>query len=500
MPNPDEAARPDLQRRTGLMAALGAIMLAACGGGQALSDDTAAPMEAPPPPIEPAPATIGWQDAVELRSPVMGGSVQPRLAFNSAGDAVAVLVDSGNDRVIAYRRTTQARWLAPFDVDHTYAHYLHAPSVAVDGSGHAIVVWLEELSEQGQGSGAFLLSRRFAPSGESLEFQELQDYQTTLSGFPSHPMVVTNAEGHAMAIWRESFAGAQIRANAYTPDQGWQPTFDVISDLSATNLIGAPLIAIDRDGAALAVWIQKKLGVESIMVRAYVAGAWTDAPREIASYNANFATILPTPLCMAIGQNGKAIVAWAQRQADGKDRVMACRARHFGAGRWESVETIQTDATGDSFAVQACMDAFGRATVVWQQRRTQQPSGHPIQHIESNHFDGTAWCREQRAVNRPDTLGSDPHIACNEEGRTVVVWRQVPGKTPYSSLGVVHASHLLTPDSFRWSEPERVDIDGSDDSLRPRVVMNAHGAAIAIWTKAQGAQSRLISNEFRPTP
>lgn len=492
---------PDLRRRAYLAATLNTALLAACGGGGGGAPvpppAVGGPGDVPPPP----PLPPGWQGAELVHGAPQPGSTQPPdLAMNLQGHAVAVRVHSNTKIVSGYRHAPGKPWSGPFNVDDVTPitpHFMHSARVAVDGEGNAIFVWIHEHTLDGDG--ARISARRFSPSGESLEFVELQD--SNFNFRPIRPNVAVNASGGAVALWVEQdefFGRLQIRANHFTPADSWDETYQVIADMpdGGANLMSTPQIAVASDGSALAVWAQRRSGVNSVMARPYVEGQWADA-QLIGFYNNSSDIVLPEP-SMALGVDGKAVVVWAESLTETgvRKRIMARRAHQFAANDWAPAELIQTDATGHAQNPRVTLDVLGNATVVWEQQR-RLADGSVMEDIEANRFDGTAWLAAQQRVNVPAGGASTPQIASDASGNAMVVWKQTDG----SGVGVprndIFASRLNAATLSTWSAPELLEKNDVEDATGPQIAMDAAGNAVSVWEQPVGGADSLFANVFR---
>ena len=88
-----------------------------------------------------APASASWQPADSLSAPNSSNS-QPDVAVNARGDSAAVWVRKSGPSVQVSTRAAGGAWLAPDTLPS--GAVLGAPHVALDGTGHANVVWAAE--------------------------------------------------------------------------------------------------------------------------------------------------------------------------------------------------------------------------------------------------------------------------------------------------------------------------------------------------------------------
>jgi hypothetical protein len=118
------------------------------------------------------------------------------------------------------------------------------PSVALDGSGNAIVVWQ-------QGSPSRVFAARLEPGGTWDEITPLSD---PALGAASDARIVVEPGGNAFAFWISDIAaGAELWVARYLAGDGWQ--VEDRARLSGEGIESmTPEVSIDAHGYAHAAW------------------------------------------------------------------------------------------------------------------------------------------------------------------------------------------------------------------------------------------------------
>jgi hypothetical protein len=219
-------------------------------------------------------AGIGWGDDVHIGGSVQTRASQPQIAMDAAGNAFAVW-DQNDDQPpvsgisIWARRfdAANAAWDDAVPIEST-GEFSNAPQVRADASGTAVVVWTRlTLLENGVGS---IWSNRF--DGQAWGMAVPLDTTTGDAGGPS---IAMDGQGNALALWVQA-DGTQynIWANRYkSASQTWGEPVQVSSKGSAYY----PQAAFDPAGNAMAVWAQKNgtnLFEESARQMDASTGAW----------------------------------------------------------------------------------------------------------------------------------------------------------------------------------------------------------------------------------
>jgi hypothetical protein len=120
-----------------------------------------------------------------------------------------------------------------------------SPRIAMDSSGNAIAVW-----QQSDGTRNNIWANRYA--GGSWGTAQL--IETANAGDASYPQIAMDSSGNAIAVWQQ-FDGTRnnIWTNRYAG--GSWGTAQLIETDNA-GPAGAPQIAMDSSGNAIAVWQQ----------------------------------------------------------------------------------------------------------------------------------------------------------------------------------------------------------------------------------------------------
>lgn len=404
--------------------------------------------------------------------------------------------------------TTRGRvWQAPREVRSTRPG-LH-PDVAVDGRGHALAVWV-----QGTASGAYRpFASRSTPYGG---WEPAQELDTVHPGDVERPAVAVNEAGFGVAVW-ELHGGTRVDLYAaeYTPGTGWgEPRLLETRD----EPVSAPRVGVDAEGNALAVWRQSDGTAESLWAARLVKGGGWSAPLLLET-DARHIT-LPS---LALEGSGRAVTAWLQPDAGGIVRVRA--SRFVPGSGWTPPE--QAAAAGEGSSVSAALSANGSAFVLfrgvdaslgaslfstrfvpgegWSAVATRLGEAPPAGEEPVVAMD--RWGRAMAVWTRPGSsaglwLLSVSRFTPEEEG-----WRSVsPGLRSASQPSV--ASDGQGNFHFVWVEnnsgsdqvfaaryPEgataissvqELEMYHGGTSKRPRVRANGTGAAMTVWYRDNG--------------
>lgn len=333
-----------------------------------------------------------WQEASLVRSDNRVRALQSEVASNAAGVTYVVWFE-GSD-IWSSRREGGGAWEAPRQVSQG-GDFARVPRVAVDAQGNAIAVW----RQHNGGSTEVRAARR--PAGGDWEAPQVLG-SSSAGGVPA---IAINASGMAMVAWQAAVGAA---ANRYVPGAGWGGA-QLLSSGAAIMLL--PGVGIDDEGNAYVAWFKVAGGAVNEVRRSDSAGTWGS----VETFTNVTGTNLNSPR-LGVAANGQAVLAW--REASG------VYARRYVPGTgWDAlpqtVAAVAPDSEDSNFAL--AINATGTATVAWQQTdngrenlwaSTQQPAG--------------AW-------STPALIEADAgealavRLAMDPSGVAVAVWNQSNG-------------------------------------------------------------------------
>lgn len=200
----------------------------------------------------------GWSTPELLETDNAGDAWLPRVSMDSSGHAIAVWHqdDGMHSNIYANRYTVGTGWGARELIETDDAEDATYPGVAVDSEGNALVTWTQNDGvrnntwvnryEVGTGWGAQAL------------------LETNNLGNASSARVAFDANGNAMAVWRQSDGFRNnIWAKRFLAETGWGAPELIETD--DTGSAGSVSVSIGPDGSALALWNQNDGANSNIM-------------------------------------------------------------------------------------------------------------------------------------------------------------------------------------------------------------------------------------------
>ena len=313
------------------------------------------------------PAGGAWQPAVTLSA---SGHVadESRVAISPTGLAIAVWRDqpSGSVPVVqAAMRPLGGVWQTPV-VLTTPGVDGERPQVAVNKTGAAVAVWE---SDSGSGSSQTDIVQASTRSAAGI-WRAPVNLSASSQQCCFFPQVAIDQAGHAVAVWERGLAPGEgyVAEAAVRPATGsaWQAP----RTLSTTHFAMDPQVAMGPTGLAIAGWEEfigsPGTGREVVRAATRPPGGSFGAPVTLSAPDPAH-PFMSAPR-LAVSQ-GIAIAVWERSNGttDGPSFVAQAAARPAATGVWQAPVNLAAPSE-TTLAPQVALDAAGNATAVWQRR------------------------------------------------------------------------------------------------------------------------------------
>jgi hypothetical protein len=416
-------------------------------------------------PFTTAEGTWGTAELIETDT---GTAVNPQIAFDSSGNAIAVWQQNGGDNKlnIYANRFDGTNWRAA-ELIETDPGIAQNPQVAFDSSGNAIAVWIQR-----DGDNTFsIYANRF--NGTNWGAAEL--IETDL-GPAVNPQIAFDSIGNAIAVWRQRDGANQqsIYANRFN-GTNWGAAELIETD---SGIAQKAQVALDSSGNAIAVWIQRDAANnQNVYANRFDGTKWAAA--ELIETDTGFA-FGPQ---VAVDSNGNAIAVWTQIDGDNKFNIYANR---FDGNKWGAAELIETDP-GIALSPQVTFDSNSNAIAVWQQEVGE--AGTNNYSIYARRFNGTNWGAAELLETETGDAGNSgiPQVAFDNSYNAIAVWQ----RTDDANNQNIYANRF---DGTTWGTAELIETD-TGYAQNPQIALDSNGNAIAVWQKPD-ANTNIYANRF----
>jgi len=406
-----------------------------------------------------------WGVSEWIEGDVNGTSAVPSIEVDAQSSAIAVWEHTvANGTAIWANRYTRADlWGEPVAID-AGAGEASDPALAVDGAGNGFAVWMRR--DIDAPANTRIWSNRYDAELGSWDTAELlQSGDITRAGDPD---VAAAPNGNAIAVWVQldvESGDQDVWYRAYAAGSGWGEAGPISEEDAAVILALDPLVGMDDDGNAIAVWSRATVNGEVIWANRYTEGfGWGTA--ELIKPDAETAA---SSIRLSVGDNGDAFVVWAQEDGTRED-VWATR---FSGSSWSTPERIDTYDEGDKRTPDVAVDGSGVAHVAWAQTEDPFINIWAVQYTPGSGWETPLLIEPPNEDPDEDGDATSPRVGVNAAGNAFVVWLQT--HEGWSSVW----SNRLDPETG-WFEAEVIE-DVARPARQPVVAVDDRRHAHALW-------------------
>ena len=440
-----------------------------------------------------------WGTAAKIEADDAGDATEPQIALDGAGNGLAVWRQTDamlNDDILSKRYTPVGGW----DMDPTVLEdapgYALDPRIAMNAdSGDALAVWSRFVSPPGGDS--FIHFNRYT-AGVGWNNMAGSVSSTAMGTEAFGPAIAIDANGNALAAWGQFTppvppisVAADIWSSRYDAGTGLWGTPATIED--DADVARNPDIAFDLNGDALTVWQQGPNQNWGVWFNRFTAATVSWGMATLIQDDDPGDTGAPK---IAVDAGGNAIAVWSQSIDDmGTRSDLWASFYTASSGTWGTPEKIETDDAGSVFQPQVAIDASGNAIAIWAQDDAPEADPDVRTSIWSNRFTaGTGWGSAE-LVETDDTGNAwSPQIAIDSDGNALAVWQQSGGNDLFDA--VANRYTLGTG----WASPQIIGAEtGSEPNgfLEPQIAIDNNGNAIAVWQQFDGTVRNVWANRLQ---
>ena len=360
----------------------------------------------------------GWgtPQQVETQTPKYRSSA--RVVVDDFGNAIAVWEQSdavaGRHDILASRYTPANGWGAPEAIETEEVRNAVNPVIAMNSSGNAIAAWA-----QNDGTRANVWANVYAPS-TGWGIPKL--IETNDTGNANSPRVVIDSSGTAHVIWLQG-AGSinpSIWGNLYRPGTGWDVGFPLENETAAA---ANPSLGFNSSGNVMMVWDQieekvispnQTIGYWHVWVNMYTPSTGWGVAGRIPALNSDEG--YSGQARVALDAKGNAIAVWLQNNGIQTNYDVWANRFKFGEG-WGTPILLET-LFANNIAPQVAVDLAGNALAVW----TDQNGRLLFNRYLADSGWGTA--KGVQESNPQNTILNSHQIAMNSVGNALAVYLQ----------------------------------------------------------------------------
>ena len=361
------------------------------------------------------------------------------------------------------------------------------PSVALGPDGATYLIW----DDYRPGTQADIyFSRRDPSTGTWSANQKVNNDTSGRTQWNAD--IAVDGSNNAYAVWQDPRNGnktpdTDIYFSKRTASNGtWGANVRVNNDTQGAPEQITPRIGIKSDGAAVAVWVDRRSNQWNIYSSRLAAGASTWGPNMRITTNTTSRKNVPD---VVVGADGTAYAVWEDdRQSGNYDIWYSTLAP--GSSTWTSEVKLSDDpGTRAQYGARIGIDAAGNLVVAWLDDR---PYPKTEVRVSRRVAGGSTWAASAIVTDAPaNAVAVD--LAIKADGNAFAVWQDARGSS-YDIWGSYY-----TAGSATWSAPAVVSDDpGSTAQMRPTVAINNTEIAAA-WVDLRAGNSDIRSRRRTPS-
>lgn len=407
----------------------------------------------------------------------------PKLARDSAGDAVAVWEDVGSrsQRTIeASTRRQGGAWSAPVRLGYGMES---GPEVVMDSRGHATVVW-EQASRDPRRRGepatlrvvvkarSYNVARGWTPGVVlAARHERLEELESEGGGTP-WPQIAIHGEEVVVAFallerGAKPFGGRED-VLLFTGHAGrWSAPILVDHTVGDREM----RLAVDSAGERILAWSGAALYRGWVETQIVTRNGRTTGPAQTVSARSGAAN----ELSLAVNTRGDAVLTWSQELADGDGRGPDEATTRPAGGRFDEKPVILVHK---AYAALTAIGAGGAATVQFNRVREsgEEQVGAGLE--AATHTAMGGWDKPTLVLRNVGVLA----LSSDPDGELLGLWEGGAPGPPFEGkpreIGVIDAS--IQPPQSTWQTPQTISPPGTSEDAAALGVA-ANGQATAIW-------------------
>lgn len=350
----------------------------------------------------------GWT-MTDVMTDEIGNSGYPSIAINNNGDAIAAWHQGvgAQHNIWASHYTAAQGWTAIIELEHSIDSGF-APEVSMNNNGAGIAIWQSSINEVD--SSKKIWASLYNPN-TGWGSAALLDAHTV-----DWPQATIDENGDILAAWEKD---GHLWSAGFTDSGGWSaPT--QISVQSSDNLMSSVFFR-DSNGDNNILWLRLAVGDRSeLLTRRYAVGSGWQPIEIITTVPSSSSLYALSSLAVTTDKNGNALAIWVQ---EGDTAGYILSSRYTAAGGWATPEPAQPLDAGFSDYPVLVGESNGNATVAWTK---DMIDGSPNR-VYANRYTPISGWGTPELINSGTANAGNPSLSVDAQGNTLAAWNQTVG-------------------------------------------------------------------------
>ena len=404
----------------------------------------------------------------------IGDQTDPTIISDGSGGAIITWPDyrNGSNNSDIYVQHIDAngviQWTADGIAVCAAADYQLLPAIVSDGSGGAIIAWVDNR----YGNNYDIYAQHVDADGV---IQWLADGVAVCEAtyYQANPAVVSDGNGGAFIIWQDQRSGNyDIYAQRIDANGLAQWTADGVVICSNTGSQTNPKLVSDGNDGVIITWND-------------IRGSSYDIYAQLIDLNGEVQWITNgVAICTAQWEqsfpkltgdgSGGAIITWEDHRTPPVD-IYAQRINAAGGVQWAGDGVPISALSYDQVSPDILSDGSGGAIISWQVNSSGNDYDIYAQRIDAN---GTLqWTMNGIPICTADHHQQDPKIINDEIGGAIVTWEDQRSSTNYD----IYAQRFDASGLVQWTADGVAISTATYDQIFPTLVGDGRSGAIITW-------------------
>ncbi|MDF1562125.1 MAG: hypothetical protein P1V51_03730 [Deltaproteobacteria bacterium] len=298
-------------------------------------------------------------------------------------------------------------------------------------------------------------------------------------------------------------------------DKRWYPPASLEDSISppSTTVRGARVV-MNAGGDALVAWQQSEGGTLRLLLSERTGGTWTH-PQTLAESIAptgGLGLIGSSPVQVALGDDGQALLAWLQDDGSTACGGASCRQIYRserGSGGWTHPASL-----GDRISLaglnvdtpRLVLDDAGDATILWASSDGEVCGTFSCSRIFRSERTSGVWVdplvMATDAMSPPSGRAREPRIAADGAGNRLASWLDEEAGNSCVGNYPCFQLYLATRDSGGWTVPtDRTGGIAPDGQhvMATDLAVSPGGQALVVWQQSDGNRMQIYVSHFDGT-
>jgi hypothetical protein len=360
------------------------------------------------------------------------------------------------------------------------------PAIALGPDGATYLIW----DDYRPGTQADIyFSRRDPSTGTWSANQKVNNDTSNRTQYQAD--IAVDGSNNAFAVWQDPRNGSKtpdpdIYFSKRSASTGtWSSNVRVNGDTQGAPSQYSPAIAVKSDGAAVAVWVDRRSNQWNIYSARLAAGGTMWGSNIRVTTNTSSRKEGPD---VVVGSDGTAYAVWEDDRTGNSDVWFSKLTP--GSSTWTAEVKISDDSGARAqYGAHVAIDAAGNLMVIWLDDRPYPRTEVRMSRLSAG---SSTWPASVVVSDAPAYAVSDA-LGVKGNGNAFAVWQDARGPS-YDIWGSYYNAAAGT-----WSTPTLVSDDpGSAAQMRPAIAMNNSEIAAA-WTDNRAGNSDIRARRRTPS-